>query len=178
VGDGVTRRASARLALLVAVAALLLLVAGCGGGQRSSHRPEELLGAPPAGATYKVPDATTLKRLVGIVQNGSNGIEPRDVAARLVMKNGVRAGAVVVLDTHGGDRDATFTGFEKEARSAGAEATSRRVSGAEVRQAELTKLVATLAVEHGFALETIAPDRSTGELLMRPLLERAAALSD
>jgi hypothetical protein len=42
----------------------------------------------------------------------------------------------------------------------------------------LTKLVATLAVEHGFALESIAPNRPTGELLMRPLLERAAALSD
>ena len=171
------RRSLARGALLLAVGALALLV-GCGGDERSSTRPDELLGTPPAGLTYKVPDSASLKQLVQIVKTDGNGIEPRDVAARVVLRHGVRAGAVVVLDTHGSDRDGVFTGFEKEAADSGAKATDATVAGAGVKQAEVKGLVATLAVEHGFALETIAADRRTGELLMRPLLERAATVAD
>jgi hypothetical protein len=174
---GVSGRAHASGAVLLAAAMLWLLV-GCGGSGRSSHHPEELLGTPPAGAKYKVPDAATVSQLVQILKNDSDELDARDVAVRVVVKNGIRAGAVVVLDVHGSGRDSVFKGFEKEASGAGAEAKDKTIAGAEAKQAELKGLVATVAVEQGFALETIAPDRPTSELLLRPLLERAATIAD
>jgi hypothetical protein len=154
------------------------LLAGCGDDLRSSHRPEELLGTPPAGAKYKVPDAANVTQLLQTLKGDADKLEARDVAMRVVLKNGVRTGVVVVLDIHGGDSGSVFSGFEKQADSDGAKATEGTVAGAEVRQAKLQEFVVTLAVEKGFALETIAPDRSTGELLLRPLVQRAADLSD
>ena len=159
-------------------ALLLLVVPGCGSSGRSSTHPEELLGTPPAGTHYKVPDSATLAQLVKIVKNDSDELEARDVAVRVVQNGLQRVGAVVVLDTHGGGQDGVFTGFVREAKSSGVEATDATVAGAKVKQAELKGLVATVAVEHGFALETIAPDRATSERLLRPLVARAATVPD
>jgi hypothetical protein len=164
------------LAALVSVASL----AGCGGAPgRSSTHPEALLGTPPKGYRYAVPDGATLSQLVKILQNdSSNQLQARDVAARLVLRHGVRAGAVVVLDGRGSGRDAVFKGFASEAEKSGTQAIDTTAGGAALKQARVKGIVVTVAVEHGFILETVTASDSTGKLLLVPLLQRAATVSD
>jgi hypothetical protein len=156
------------------------LLAGCGGTPpRSSTHPEALLGTPPKGYSYAVPDSATLSQLVKILQSdSSNQLDARDVAARLVLKHGQRAGAVVVLDARGSPRDAVFKGFTKEAEKSGAQASDSTAGGTPLKQARVKGIVVTVAVEHGFILETVTAQDATGKLLLGPLLKRAATLSD
>jgi hypothetical protein len=165
-------------ALLAALVAASLL-AGCGTPARSSTRPDELLGKPPAGLIYALPDAATVSQIVGILQQDTgNQLDARDVAVRIVRRQRRRVGAVVVLDGRGSGQEGVFKGFDREAEKAGVHPVDKTVAGTKVKQAELKGIVATVAVEHGFVLETIAADAASGELLLRPLVERAATVSD
>jgi hypothetical protein len=160
---------------LVIVVAVLL--AGCGGSQRPPPPPEVFLGTPAAGLSYEVPDTATVAQLTEMVDDTDDGLDPGNVAVRLVLKGRRRVGAVLVLGARG-SREGVFAGFTSEAEKLGAHPIDKTIAGATAKQVELKGFVITAAVERDFVLETVAKDRATGDLLLRPLVEAAATVPD